>query len=502
MTRARRVWNVTIVGVIFGALGLLAGSVALPAQVDLPRPYTVPFVQGGSSLRIAMIHDVLHERYSKHGPAWYRERERRCRAALEAAGDALTDEHLRVMDDLAVALDRLGRPDEATEVLRRKVAAVERLHGPRPADGPLPSARARFDFMATRTLGPADLAWYRTSANLGTTLVHGNFAKALTGDAAAKERLREGLTWVRRSIATNPGAHFGREVWQAGVVGFLLAACDDPSLFTRYDLIGQTLAPDADGEAEDAEAAEARHHQRTWWRSYLPHRDLLEAWTEGRVSPADLPGALDTVWRFRTETIPSVGVAPGWPGREAAGLEGPAPFDEPVLGVLGMWTLGGGPNPYSALTLAGVCERIGQRSVAWSGYQRALGLAERFHPAAREALVAHCRERQSKLEADAEHHAKLQAQHEAELAFGLLFQEQRAKHEEERLAAGADLDDPDFFVAFERDFESKYGPIASPIGRTDRARVALDRSSPRPLDLGSVALLAFGLGAALGLLRR
>lgn len=502
MTRAKAVWNVASLGLVTGLIGVIVALVWLPATTELPQPYTVPFVQGGSALRIAMIHDVLHERYSKHGTAWYAERERRSKKALEAAGDAVTDEHLRAMDDLAVALDRQGRPDEGTEVLRKKVALVERLHGPRPADGPLPSARARFDFMATQTLGPASLAWYRTCANLGTTLIHGSYVKARAGDAAAKERLREGLEWIRRSIAVNPGAHFGREVWQAGAVGWLLAACDDPSVLTKYDLIGQSLAPDA----LESEALLWNERPRWWWRSYRPNRELFEAWTEGTVAATQLPAALDVVWDYRAKSIRPVGAAVGWPGRAAAGLEGPAPFDEPVLAVMGMWTLGGGANPFSAMTLAGVCERIGQRRVAWSGYARALGLAERFGPdaAVKDALVAHCRARQAALEAapDLADHAKLQSQHETELAFGLLFQELRAKFEEERIAAGADLDDPQFFVAFDRDFEEKYGSIASPVGDTDRAVVALDHGAPKLLDVASIVLFAFGLGAALGLLRR
>ena len=46
------------------------------------------------------------------------------------------------------------------------------------------------------------------------------------------------------------------------------------------------------------------------------------------------------------------------------------PFDEPVLGVIGMWTLGGGPNPHSALALG-----VGELSVFDPGPRTATATA-------------------------------------------------------------------------------------------------------------------------------
>ena len=39
-----------------------------------PLPHHIPPTEGGASFRFAMAHDVLHERYPKHGPAFYTER--------------------------------------------------------------------------------------------------------------------------------------------------------------------------------------------------------------------------------------------------------------------------------------------------------------------------------------------------------------------------------------------------------------------------------------------
>jgi hypothetical protein len=37
---------------------------------DFPLPHHVPQYAGGLSFRFAMIHDVLHERFEKHGAEW------------------------------------------------------------------------------------------------------------------------------------------------------------------------------------------------------------------------------------------------------------------------------------------------------------------------------------------------------------------------------------------------------------------------------------------------
>src|SRR4051812_48843884 len=49
-----------------------------------PLPHHVPKSRGGVALRFAMVHDVIHERFPKHGPAHYRERDRLTREQLAA----------------------------------------------------------------------------------------------------------------------------------------------------------------------------------------------------------------------------------------------------------------------------------------------------------------------------------------------------------------------------------------------------------------------------------
>jgi hypothetical protein len=57
----------------------------------------------------------------------------------------------------------------------------------------------------------------------------------------ARKSYREGVALIRKSVAVNPEAHFGREQWQTAIAEFLLAALDDPALLTTYDCLGNRL---------------------------------------------------------------------------------------------------------------------------------------------------------------------------------------------------------------------------------------------------------------------
>jgi hypothetical protein len=57
----------------------------------------------------------------------------------------------------------------------------------------------------------------------------------------ARKSYREGVALIRKSVAVNPEAHFGREQWQTAIAEFLLTALDDPALLTTYDCLGNRL---------------------------------------------------------------------------------------------------------------------------------------------------------------------------------------------------------------------------------------------------------------------
>src|SRR5262245_20542205 len=149
-----------------------------------PLPHHISKYPGGVSLRFAMVHDVVHERFPRHGKAYYAERNRRvCEhlagmEAKEPSDGKPSDAYLSLFDDLGAGLDHLGEHDEAVRVLRDKLRR-QAAHG-----------------FAGRQL-------YTTYANLGTFLIHGNFRAAAAGDAAAKASLREGLDFIHKSIEVN-----------------------------------------------------------------------------------------------------------------------------------------------------------------------------------------------------------------------------------------------------------------------------------------------------------
>src|SRR5437868_689518 len=89
--------------------GCLTGMMNTPwyRVESVPLPHHVPKSPGAASFRFAMAHDVIHERYPKHGSAFYRERERLARERL-AQIPADSDEAFALTDDIGTGLDRLG----------------------------------------------------------------------------------------------------------------------------------------------------------------------------------------------------------------------------------------------------------------------------------------------------------------------------------------------------------------------------------------------------------
>jgi len=293
----------------------------------IPLPHHVPKYPGGVSFRFAMAHDVIHERFPKFGPAHYQERDRLTREKLRrlAADDPAG---FPLADDLGAGLDRLGRSDEAVAVIREKLARQQ-----------------------ARGLAGRDL--YTSHANLGTFLIHGSFKPAMSGDAAARDRFREGVASIRQSVEVNPEAHFGREQWQAAIAEFLLAAMDDPALLKTFDCLGNRL---------DLGIEEALNREGNWVQTgYGRPNDA--AFSQGKVDdevqaffrpgvPVDEPSRWPEVSPIRRH-ITKLGAESGWEDVAVPSHRSPVPFDEPVLGIIGMWRQGGGANPHFALALGG-----------------------------------------------------------------------------------------------------------------------------------------------------
>jgi hypothetical protein len=430
-SRTGRLLTVVLAATVGGVLTYivawqLVSDPVLPVRI-LPYPHHVPKTPDGISLRFAMVQDVLHERFARHGPAYYAERNRL--ATAEMATLPPGDRRDALIDDLAAGLDKLGNDDEAVRLLREKmVAQIGR--------------------------GVTSRGLYTTYANLGTFLIHGNVHAAQAGDAAAKDRLREGLEFIRKAIEVNPDSHFGREQWQAVAVEFILAATDNQNLRREFDFIGNRLDADIDPRTRRAFG--------------------LPSWLHGGAYIYDFRlKSGDTISRDEVvaQYIQPAGAEAGWPVQQTSSHPKPVPFDEPVLGIIGMWREGGGANPHFALCLGETMLRVGQRYLAWSAFERASRLADQFWPDQdqQQFLRDHCRKRQEMIERQlpAEEIAELRPRFDAELAYGERYQREYQQYEGDQIDKGQSIEDEYFHQAFYAGRE----PIASPVGPEDELLV-------------------------------
>jgi hypothetical protein len=425
-----------------GVLGLLTPIPRLSEGYTLvPAPWLVPKQPGGSTLRLAMVHDVLHERFYVHGEAWFRHRHTKVERALAPYEDgtkAKDDHYFSLLDDLAVDFDRLGRPADGVPILRHKLD----LQQPPGPDGERP---------------PPDKAFYTTYANLGTLLAHVHLKGALAKDPAALAGLHEGLAFIEQSMRVNPDAHFGRETWQAVTLRYLIATARDPKLVTTVDVTGMRW--DRIGSKVHIAGLHGRRELLSWF-----HDGTFERLRGAERTPQDTRIAQ----RIR-DMIPRFSTNPDglWSDHVTDGVvEDAIPFDEPTLAFVGIWTLGSGANPHFALAFAHLMEHLGQDALAWSAYERTCDLAPRFSPdaGAQKLLTDHCRSRQPRLELRLKEPADtLRRRHQAELAFGRAEQQAYQRYEAERIAAGQDPGAPDFYA----DFFRGRAPIASDPGNAD-----------------------------------
>lgn len=492
----------TLVG---GCTGYVVGTVKhmFPFQQRYPflgkrlrLPHHVPSTEGGLSFRFAMVHDVLHERFPSHSKAWYEARNRMVLGKLESL-DSTDATRWPLIDDLSVGLDRLGRPEEAVPFLREKLAQQE-------AAG----------------LGGRDL--YTSFANLGTMLIHAHMGRMLRGDAEASQFVDEGLSLINRSIEVNPGAHFGRERWQLSIAEFIKATGVDSSLLTRFDCIGNRLDGDIElilnRESNWMDTGYGRPNRVDFTRRSAALSSVPEFFVEG----VDLEDPL--LWRNLSPIrnyITNVGAEEGWQTVHVPSHRTKVPFDEPILGIIGMWRQGGGANPHFSLALGEVMLRVGQRYMAWNAYERTSMLADRYSadPAVCAFLKKHCQDRQAAIEetlraqADASRASpakgikvttdqqpitakRLRSAFQQELQAGLNYQNAYQLYEEQEIAKNRSTDDKQFFREFDRD----HPPMVTKVGFEETV-LAVPREAIYEYaraETHGMVMLGFGIGAVVG----
>ncbi len=394
-----------------------------------PMPHRIPSREGGVAFRFAMAHDILHERYPRSGPAYHRERIRLTRQKLTKL-DPNTPQALSLTDDLAAAHARLGEHDEAVALLRVKLARRKMLGH----EGPSLST---------------------TLSHLGASLTRGAFTKAAEGDPAARGRYREGVEALRAACV-------GHESWRLTVAEFLLAAMEKPERLQTFDCLGNWL-----GLGFESMVRGEHHHfglayghaARTFPYGNEWPGLLAEAAAKG-TGPDD-PALWPELRDFRRE-VTKVGAEGGWKELPVPSHRKPVPFDEAMLGLVGLWHQDG-PEAHLALAIGETMLRVGQRRIAWAAYARASRLADSFAsaPDARGIFPSHWAGRQHQIEQLLRgEHSSLESNFKDELAHGEAYQREYQAYEAERIAAGASIDDPAFYDAFHAGRE----PVASPSG--------------------------------------
>jgi hypothetical protein len=432
--------SATVIGSGWTNLSSWENTPTPTAEQLYPLPHHISKYPGGVSLRFAMVHDVIHERFPRHGHAYYEERNRRAIEAMKedeaklASGAKPSDQYWVLLDDLGVGLERLGKHEEAVARMRKKLTQQQELV-----------------FLGNNYL-------YSTYANLGTFLILWQIAEGFD-KPNAKDRTKESIEWIRKAIDAKPDSHFGREIWQLVLEEFVLTVLDNPKLFLWYDMVGNRLDKEVNPATLRSFKGAWAHGDARWAKTFL--QDTSPSPVVGRETD-------DKREHFR-EQITLVGAEDGWAQEVKTSHTKPLPFDEPALGIIGMWRYGGGANPHFALALGEITLRVGQRYIAWTAYERAAQLAPALGEPTAAKFIEHCRKRQKVIEDQlpASEVAEMRPRFEKELAFGQRYQKAYQDYEARRIQEGASIDDPHFYDAFSTSFTAEHGPIASPVGVED-----------------------------------
>lgn len=127
--------------------------------------------------KFPMALELITGKFRRHSPHYYQWRRDECLKRITK-----DPKNLLLLDDLAVAYEKLGEHDEAIAVAKKALAlAPER---------------------------------YETWANLGTFYIH-------------KRDFVTGLKYLKRAVTINPDAHFGRERYQIWLVEYVQLRMDE-----------------------------------------------------------------------------------------------------------------------------------------------------------------------------------------------------------------------------------------------------------------------------------
>ena len=288
------------------------------------------------------------------------------------------------------------------------------------------------------------------------------------------------------------------------IAKFLLASVEDPDLLRQFDFLGNRL------DLTLEELKSNNMFEGPFYGSAVNTTTYFEALRDiDREAPRFFDPGFDPAdeeyWtdiESLRDHVTFIGAEDGWNDVNVASHRPPVAFDEPMLGIIGMWRQGGGANPHFSLAIAETMLRTGQRFIAWTAYARTGRMADRYSsdPELRQFLIDHCSARREQIEStlDAEVVETLQSQFDAELEFGQATQAEYQDYEAHQIEAGIPLNDDDFHDGF----ETGRPRLATTSGSEEwysYVRPTVMRNYQRRL-IDAVTIFGAGCGAMLALL--
>ena len=173
--------------------------------------------------------NVITGRFERNPPLFYEMRIQRVAGEL-----ARTPEKLPLYDDIAVALDKVKRDDEAIAWMEKKRARLKSLNAKDPA---------------------VHEQWYRYYANTGTFYVHRWLRKG--ADRNHMEPVKKARDYIARAIELKPNAHFGREKYQLMVMKWIIDPYNHSGLQTDRQHRTLTLVEYMDNNLPEGSAGDA-----------------------------------------------------------------------------------------------------------------------------------------------------------------------------------------------------------------------------------------------------
>lgn len=461
-------------------------------QEIYPAPHTLPRFEGQTGLRLAMIHDVLHERYPIHSQAYWEARAKPAKELLSSVKalegkleTAPSKELLSAFDEYGVCLDKLKRSDEAVQILRKKLAIQQQFFPNFQVNGE-GARNLSYETLSESRLNGKEIStvedgFYQTHVNLGTFLIHGALEGAFSGDQSIKENLEKGRDHLRKSMIIKPRADFTRESWLLVMAQQLIQALDNGDQWYQYTALGGILT-DFPLDRRGRLIAPGRSSTS----SFEQHRDHESA-PEGNLTIQDRSRIREPIKRLKLQQ--NIDRVQRFVTKEVS-------FDEPVLGIIGMWTSGCGANPHLSLALACLIDSFRQPYIAWAAFERTKLLVQSYGETQedRDFIAKLCSSRQILIEEKlSENREQLKEQFNEELAFGRSFQKDYQDYEVRCLKEGLKPNSPGFYDKFFKGRED----IASEAGSEDSIAVTKWLELRKFLNKLPILLLGFGFGAFL-----